>query len=38
VNTYLYFKVEVFWIVMLLSVAVRYQCFGGSCCIHLQGW
>jgi len=30
-------QVEVFWIVTLCSVAVGYQHFGGSCCLHLQG-
>jgi len=29
-------EVEVFWIVMLYS-DVGYQCFGGLCCLHLQG-
>jgi hypothetical protein len=29
-------QVEVFWIVMLHSVAVGYQCFGGYCCLHLH--
>jgi hypothetical protein len=24
-------------VVMLCSVAVGYQCFGGPCCLHLQG-
>jgi hypothetical protein len=30
-------KVKIFWVVMLCSVAVGYQCFRGSCCPHL-GW
>jgi hypothetical protein len=27
----------VFWIVTLCSDVVGYQCFGGSCFLHLQG-
>jgi hypothetical protein len=30
-------QVEVFSVVTLCSFAVRYQCFGESCCLHLQG-
>jgi hypothetical protein len=30
-------QVKVFWVVMLCSVAVGYQCFRGPCCLHLQG-
>jgi len=30
-------QVKIFWVVMLCSVAVGYQCFRGSCCPHL-GW
>jgi hypothetical protein len=30
-------QVWVLWIVMPCSVAVGYQCFGGSCCLHFQG-
>jgi hypothetical protein len=29
-------QVVAFWVVILCSVAVRYQCFGGPCCLHLQ--
>jgi hypothetical protein len=29
--------VKGFWVVMLCGVAVEYQCFGGPCCLHLQG-
>jgi len=28
-------QVMVFWAVTLCSVVVWYQCFGGSCCLHL---
>jgi len=28
---------EVFCVLMSCSVVVRYQCFTGSCCLHLQG-
>jgi len=31
-------QVEVFWVVLLGSVAVGYNCFRGLCCLHLQGW
>jgi len=31
------FQVEVFWVVTLCSVVVRYQRFGVPCCFHLQG-
>jgi hypothetical protein len=31
------FKVKVFWVVTPCSVVVRYQRFGGLCCLHLQG-
>jgi hypothetical protein len=27
----------VFWVVMPCSDVVGYQCFGGPCCLHLQG-
>jgi hypothetical protein len=30
-------QVEVFWVVMVCSVRVGYQCFGGPCCLHLHG-
>jgi hypothetical protein len=30
-------QVEVFWVVTPCNVAVGYQCFGGSCCFHLEG-
>jgi len=30
-------QVQVFWVVMPCSVAVRYRCFGGPCCFHLGG-
>jgi hypothetical protein len=30
-------QIEVFWVVMLCSVVVGYQCFRGSCCLHVQG-
>jgi hypothetical protein len=29
--------VKVFWVVKPCSGGVGYQCFGGPCCIHLQG-
>jgi len=28
-------QVKVFWVVMPYSVAVKYHCFGGLCCLHL---
>jgi len=28
-------QIEVFWLVMLCSVVVGYQHFGGPCCLHL---
>jgi len=28
--------VMVFWVVMLYSDVVGYQCFRGPCCLHLQ--
>jgi hypothetical protein len=31
------FEVKAFWVVMPHSVAVGYQCFGGPCCLRLQG-
>jgi hypothetical protein len=30
-------QVEVFWVVTPCSVVVRYQCFRGTCNLHLQG-
>jgi len=30
-------QVEVFWVVMLCSVAVGYHYVIGPCCLHLQG-
>jgi hypothetical protein len=30
-------QARVFWIMMLSSAAVGYQCFGGPCCLFLQG-
>jgi hypothetical protein len=30
-------RVEVFCVVMPCIVEVGYQCFGGPCCLHLQG-
>jgi len=30
-------QVEVFWVVMLCSVVVGYQCFRGQSCLQLQG-
>jgi len=30
-------QVKVFWVVTLCGVAIRQQCFRGSCCLHLQG-
>jgi hypothetical protein len=30
-------QTEVFWVVMLCSVAGEYECFGEPCCLHLQG-
>jgi hypothetical protein len=30
------FQVEVLWVVMLCSVAVGYQRFGVSCCLHCK--
>jgi hypothetical protein len=29
-------QVEIFWVMMLRSAVVRYQCFGGPYCLHLQ--
>jgi len=29
-------QVEVFWAAILCSDVVRYQCFGGPCCLHPQ--
>jgi hypothetical protein len=31
------FQVDVFWVVTPSSVVVGYLCFGGLCCLHLQG-
>jgi len=31
------FQVEIFWFVMLCSVAVGYQHFRGPCCPYLLG-
>jgi hypothetical protein len=28
-------QAEVFWVVMLGSIVVGYQCFRGPCCLHL---
>jgi len=30
-------QVAVFWVVTPCSVVVGYRCFGGPCCLHLQG-
>jgi hypothetical protein len=30
-------KVDIFRVVTLCSFVVGYQCFGGPCCLHLQG-
>jgi hypothetical protein len=30
-------QVEVFWVMTPCSDVVEYQCFGGTCCLHLQG-
>jgi hypothetical protein len=30
-------QVKVFWIGIPCSVVVEYQCFGGPCCLLLQG-
>jgi hypothetical protein len=30
-------QVVVFWVVILYSVVVGHQRFGGPCCFHLQG-
>jgi len=30
-------QAEAFRVVMQCSVVVGYQCFGGLCCVHLQG-
>jgi len=30
------FQLEVFWVMTLCSVVVRYQCFRGPCCLHLH--
>jgi hypothetical protein len=27
----------VFWVMILSSNVIVYQCFGGPCCLHLQG-
>jgi hypothetical protein len=29
-------QVKFFWVVILCSVMVRYHCFRGPCCLHLQ--
>jgi len=29
-------RVEVFWVVMLHSIAVGYKCSGGPCCLNLH--
>jgi hypothetical protein len=31
------FEVDVLLVVTLCNVLVRYQRFGGPCCLHLQG-
>jgi hypothetical protein len=31
------FRVEVFWVVTPCGGVVGYQCFGGTCCLHLHG-
>jgi hypothetical protein len=36
-KTHRHLQVEVFWVVTLYCIAVRYQHFGGSCCLQLQG-
>jgi len=30
-------QVKVFWVVSLCSVVVGYKCFGGPCCLNIQG-
>jgi hypothetical protein len=30
-------QVKVLWVVMPWSIVVGYQCFRGSCCLHLEG-
>jgi len=30
-------QVVVLWIMTSCSIALGYQCFGGPCCLHLQG-
>jgi hypothetical protein len=30
-------QVNVFWVVTPYSDVVEHQCFGGPCCLHLQG-
>jgi hypothetical protein len=30
-------QVQLFWVMMLCSVVVGYQCFRGPCCLHLLG-
>jgi hypothetical protein len=37
VFTVVKFEVEVFWYVASCSDMVRYQRFGGPCCLHLRG-
>jgi len=31
------FQVEILCVAISFSVVAGYQCFGGSCCLHLQG-
>jgi hypothetical protein len=37
VTTVVKIETEVHWVALLCSVAVKYQCFRGPCCLHLQG-
>jgi hypothetical protein len=30
-------QIIVFWVMIPCNDVVRYQCFGGPCCLHLQG-
>jgi len=30
-------QATVFWVAMPCNDGVRFQCFGGPCCLHLQG-
>jgi hypothetical protein len=37
-NYFQQFSVLFFWVVTPCGLVVRYQCFGETYCLHLQGW